>query len=68
MSSGFDVVCGGPESVVPMGLQGGPLYSIWAPDDDFQALLRLAERIASCSVSWSDSLAEVDRSTAAGCA
>ena len=100
----FEVITGGPESVVLMGFQGGPewrdgavylpcyaplydtaraalgaveslideqigtwipvvLHTSWEVDDGFDALRRLAERIAPFAVSWDDFLDEVRAST-----
>jgi hypothetical protein len=102
----FEVITGGPESVVLMGFQGGPewrggavylpcyaplydtaraalgaveslideqigtwipvvLHTSWEVDDGFDALRRLAERIAPFAASWDDFLDEVRASTGA---
>jgi hypothetical protein len=41
------------------------LHTSWEQPDDFQALRRLAERIAPYAEDWDDFLAEVDRSAGA---
>lgn len=38
------------------------LHTSWEQDDDFQALARLAERIAPYTASWEELLADVERS------
>jgi hypothetical protein len=44
------------------------LHTSWEQGDDFQALQRLAERIAPYAASWEDLLAEVERSSVAASA